>query len=60
MSCGIAVARLKQERKAWRRDHPAGFWARPEANEDGSSNLLAWQVRDPRPHYRTCRSRYTM
>lgn len=27
----LAYARLREERKAWRRDHPFGFWARPMA-----------------------------
>ena len=39
---GIAVSRLRQERKNWRKDHPAGFWARPDVNEDSSMNLLKW------------------
>lgn len=25
----LAYARLREERKSWRRDHPFGFWARP-------------------------------
>ena len=32
-----------QERKNWRRDHPVGFYARPVANSDGSSNLMKWE-----------------
>eukprot|EP00941_MAST-03F_sp_MAST-3F-sp1_P002949 g2949.t1 len=39
---GIAIGRLREERKAWRRDHPHGFWARPERNKDGSHNLMKW------------------
>lgn len=31
-----------QERKAWRRDHPFGFHARPVAKGDGSSNIMLW------------------
>ncbi|POM66925.1 SUMO-conjugating enzyme (SCE) [Phytophthora palmivora] len=43
----IAVQRLRQERKNWRRDHPAGFWARPIANDDGSLNLMMWHAGIP-------------
>ena len=38
----LAVNRLRQERKNWRKDHPAGFWARPDVNSDSSMNLLKW------------------
>jgi len=38
----IAQERLKEERKSWRKDHPAGFWARPQKNPDGSTNLMKW------------------
>ncbi|CAM9710414.1 unnamed protein product [Chrysoparadoxa australica] len=44
---GIARARLAQERKAWRKDHPVGFYAKPESTEDGSSNLMRWTVGIP-------------
>merc|ERR1712130_539497 len=40
---GIAQGRLKEERKNWRRDHPFGFYARPKASADGSSNLMFWE-----------------
>ncbi|KAI9360395.1 ubiquitin-conjugating enzyme 9 [Zopfochytrium polystomum] len=43
----IAIARLTEERKAWRKDHPYGFWAKPEKNQDGSLNLMQWQVGIP-------------
>lgn len=43
----IAVQRLRQERKNWRRDHPAGFWARPVASDDGSLNLMLWHAGIP-------------
>merc|ERR1711974_326554 len=39
---GIARGRLSEERKAWRKDHPPGFFARPEQNPDGSANLMKW------------------
>ena len=42
MSGGMAAGRLRQERKAWRKDHPAGFVARPKKMPDGSTNLFLW------------------
>jgi len=47
MSSGIALGRLKEERKAWRRDHPVGFFARPSADASGSSNLMIWEAGVP-------------
>lgn len=45
---GIAAGRLREERKAWRRDHPIGFWARPVAGTDGgSTNLFKWEAGIP-------------
>jgi hypothetical protein len=38
----FAQVRLQAERTAWRKDHPAGFFARPDKNEDGSANLMKW------------------
>jgi len=35
---GIAVARLGEERKLWRKDHPADFYARPSKKDDNSTN----------------------
>lgn len=32
---GVARARLAEERKAWRKDKPFGFFARPETRADG-------------------------
>eukprot|EP01002_Notosolenus_urceolatus_P010409 NODE_3735_length_888_cov_92.854589_g2749_i1.p1 GENE.NODE_3735_length_888_cov_92.854589_g2749_i1~~NODE_3735_length_888_cov_92.854589_g2749_i1.p1 ORF type:complete len:168 (+),score=57.45 NODE_3735_length_888_cov_92.854589_g2749_i1:187-690(+) len=43
----IAIARLREERKNWRRDHPHGFWARCTANADGTQNLLRWEAGIP-------------
>ena len=40
---GIAQARLSEERKAWRKDHPFGFIARPIKNADGTMNLMQWE-----------------
>jgi ubiquitin-conjugating enzyme E2 I len=42
MSGGIALGRLKEERKQWRKEHPYCFYARPEAGADGSANLMKW------------------
>mmetsp|Transcript_70439 Transcript_70439/g.223181 ORF Transcript_70439/g.223181 Transcript_70439/m.223181 type:complete len:160 (-) Transcript_70439:100-579(-) len=44
---GIARGRLAEERKAWRRDRPFGFFARPSTNSDGSVNLLFWNCSIP-------------
>ena len=46
MSSGIATGRLREERKAWRKDHPIGFWARPEST-DGGANMFKWQAGIP-------------
>jgi ubiquitin-conjugating enzyme E2 I len=47
MSSGIAMGRLKEERRAWRRDHPVGFYARPRNKGDGSSELMVWEAGIP-------------
>uniref|UniRef100_A0A2K5Q7X2 UBC core domain-containing protein n=1 Tax=Cebus imitator TaxID=2715852 RepID=A0A2K5Q7X2_CEBIM len=39
----IALSRLTQERKAWRKDHPFGFVAVPTKNPDGTMNLMNWE-----------------
>ncbi|KAF7285359.1 ubiquitin conjugating enzyme lesswright [Rhynchophorus ferrugineus] len=44
---GIAAGRLAEERKAWRKDHPFGFVARPSKNADGSLNLMNWECSIP-------------
>uniref|UniRef100_T1JNG3 UBC core domain-containing protein n=1 Tax=Strigamia maritima TaxID=126957 RepID=T1JNG3_STRMM len=44
---GIAIARLAEERKAWRKDHPFGFVARPTKNSDGTLNLMNWECAIP-------------
>jgi ubiquitin-conjugating enzyme E2 I len=46
-SSGIARGRLAEERKAWRRDHPIGFYARPTSSGDGSSNMFIWEAGIP-------------
>lgn len=44
---GIAIGRLTEERKNWRKDHPAGFYARPEKRPDNSTNLMRWETGIP-------------
>jgi ubiquitin-protein ligase len=44
---GMAVKRLKEERKAWRKDHPVGFYARPVSKGDGSSDIMTWEAGIP-------------
>eukprot|EP00058_Branchiostoma_floridae_P018134 XP_002603623.1 hypothetical protein BRAFLDRAFT_126929 [Branchiostoma floridae] len=44
---GIALGRLSEERKAWRRDHPFGFVAKPTKNADGTLNLMNWECAIP-------------
>lgn len=43
MAQGMAQARLMQERKAWRKDHPHGWLAKPKKQADGTENLLVWE-----------------
>ncbi|CBI19485.3 hypothetical protein VitviT2T_027525 [Vitis vinifera] len=47
MSGGIARGRLAEERKAWRKNHPHGFVAKPETGPDGSVNLMVWHCTIP-------------
>merc|ERR1712071_520536 len=44
---GIAIARLSEERKGWRKEHPFGFVARPTKNTDGTLNLMNWECAIP-------------
>jgi len=44
---GICRARLAEERKQWRKDHPFGFYAKPAKAADGSMNLMEWEVGIP-------------
>ncbi|BDA42777.1 Sumo-conjugating enzyme ubc9 [Coccomyxa sp. Obi] len=44
---GVARGRLAEERKAWRKDKPFGFFARPETLPDGSTNLMKWNCHIP-------------
>lgn len=44
---GIAIGRLREERKDWRRNHPVGFWAKPDTEPDGSMNMFKWTAGIP-------------
>lgn len=44
---GIAAKRLTEERKAWRKDHPYGFTARPTLKADGQTDFLRWEATVP-------------
>lgn len=52
-SSSLAYARLREERKSWRRDHPFGFWARPmtiaASTADHNDNGKASEVGEKRP-----------
>jgi len=43
----IALARLTEERKNWRKDHPNGFYAKPLKKDDNSINLMIWEIGIP-------------
>jgi ubiquitin-conjugating enzyme E2 I len=43
----IALARLGEERKNWRKEHPTGFYARPLKAADNSINLMKWEIGIP-------------
>ena len=47
MSAGISKGRLQEERKSWRKDHPIGFFAKPTAKGDGSTDLFQWTAGIP-------------
>ncbi|KAJ1893718.1 SUMO conjugating enzyme Hus5 [Kickxella alabastrina] len=44
---GISRSRLMEERKQWRKDHPYGFYARPQKKEDDSLDLMRWECGIP-------------
>ncbi|KAL8418183.1 hypothetical protein RB594_001702 [Gaeumannomyces avenae] len=39
--------RLQEERKQWRKDHPFGFYARPQRNSTGVLDLKLWECGIP-------------
>ena len=44
---GISLSRLSAERRAWRRDHPFGYIAKPKTNPDGTLDLKIWDYAIP-------------
>ena len=42
----VALARLGEERRNWRRDHPPGFFARPEKTASGGDESVSMAVLD--------------
>lgn len=43
ISLAILLHWLIKERKQWRKDHPPGFYIKPAAKPDGSSDLFHWK-----------------
>lgn len=43
----VCAARLAQERKSWRVDHPADFYAKPVKKPDGSNDIMNWEAGIP-------------
>lgn len=43
----IAIGRLTEERKNWRKDHPPGFYAKPGKKADNSTNIMQWETGIP-------------
>jgi len=43
----LCLNRLQEERKAWRKSHPFGFYAKPQKGKDGNLNLLEWTLGIP-------------
>ena len=43
----LAQARLREERKSWRKDKPFGFWAKPMQLPDGTLDLMRWEAGIP-------------
>ncbi|KAA8537780.1 hypothetical protein F0562_027640 [Nyssa sinensis] len=47
VSGSSARGRLAEERKAWRKNHPHGFVAKPETSPDGFVHLKVWHCTIP-------------
>jgi hypothetical protein len=43
----LCMNRLNEERKQWRRDHPFGFYAKPQRNAQGVLDLKVWECGIP-------------
>jgi ubiquitin-protein ligase len=46
-SNSLAVMRLTEERKQWRKDHPFGFIAKPVTLADGTLDIMNWDCAIP-------------
>ncbi|KAJ1833436.1 SUMO conjugating enzyme Hus5 [Coemansia sp. RSA 2711] len=44
---GISLNRLMEERKQWRKDHPFGFYARPQKTANGELDMMRWECGIP-------------
>ncbi|CCJ28847.1 unnamed protein product [Pneumocystis jirovecii] len=44
---GLCRSRLQEERRQWRKDHPFGFYAKPNKLPDGTMDLMNWSVGIP-------------
>jgi ubiquitin-conjugating enzyme E2 I len=55
---GIALGRLTEERRNWRRDHPTGFFARPLRKDDNSIDMMKWETGIPGKEGITCKFEY--
>ena len=42
----LCKTRLQEERKQWRKDHPFGFYAKPNKAPDGSLDLTQWTAEE--------------
>ncbi|KAL7719392.1 SUMO-conjugating enzyme UBC9 [Entamoeba marina] len=47
MAQSIATSRIVEERRAWRKDHPPGFIARPKVDASGVVDLFHWECLIP-------------
>ncbi|KAK9448285.1 ubiquitin-conjugating enzyme/RWD-like protein [Limtongia smithiae] len=43
----LCLNRLQEERKQWRKNHPFGFYAKPNKLADGKLDLMNWSVGIP-------------
>lgn len=46
-SMALCQNRLQEERKQWRKDHPFGFYAKPQRNAAGVLDLKVWECGIP-------------
>ena len=47
LTMALCMNRLNEERKQWRRDHPFGFYAKPQRNAQGVLDLKTWECGIP-------------